>query len=209
MIGGSRTISHRKEMLTASFFAVCRIDQAGSLEQDTGATASILAYEDSDAPDWIGCGFSDVRRPTDDKRRQPLRRAVKSGRQDLNLRPHGLEPDGLRRTEMTQVVTEIMLQILGPAVGSFRFLARSCGNFHDLSPLLRHGRDGYVDATLPVGWPLSCWQDLHREDDHRRACDESSRCRRRAPVLDRGGAFSAQGVIGAHEVLGFGILRGT
>lgn len=35
------------------------------------------------------------------------------------------------------------------------------------------------------------------------------RCRRRAPVLDRRGAFSAQGVTGAHEVLGFGILRGT
>ena len=80
-----------------------------------------------------------------------------------------------------------------------------------------HGEDhqvvqsatGQVDATLPVGRPLSCWQDLRREDDHRRSCDESCRCRRRAPVLDRRGAFSAQGVTGAHEVLGFGILRGT
>ena len=44
-------------------------------------------------------------------------------------------------------------------------------------------------APLRVGWRLTYRQDRRRSDDDRRSCDESSRCRRRTPVLDRGRLF--------------------
>ena len=143
------------------------------------------------------------------QRRQPLRRAVKSGRQDLNQRPHGLEPDGLRRTEMTQVVTEIMLQILGPAVGSFRFwhglagiftIYRHCSATAEVDTWTRHFRwEGpYLVGKTSVGRTTIVVLAMNHPDAV--AVRQS---------FDRRGAFSAQGVRGRRSghtrfsVLGF------